>query len=172
MGQPEAWLRGPVPGIPDPLQPVAHALIAAREDVRPAVESLAPGQLWLPPGGAASVGYHLLHLAGSTDRLFTYARGGPLSAAQKATLAAERTLPEPRPPAYDLLSRWEEVVDRALAQLSETDERTVHAPRLVGRAQLPSSVLGLLAHAADHATRHVGQIITTAKILHGLSVGV
>ena len=92
--RPEAWQRGPVPGFPDQLQPVAHALIGAAEDVAEAVGGLSAVQLWVMPGGAASIGFHLLHLAGSTDRLFTYARGEGLSDAQKAALAAERALPD------------------------------------------------------------------------------
>ena len=166
--QPEAWLRGPVPGIAGALQPVAHAFIAAREDAADAVANLTPAQLWIAPGGAASVGFHLMHLAGSTDRLLTYARGDMLSDAQKAVLAAERTPPEPRPAAGDLLKAWDAQVERALAQLAGTREADLGAARAVGRAQLPTTMHGLLFHAAEHATRHAGQIITTAKIVRSL----
>lgn len=166
--RPEAWQRGPVPGIPDSLQPVAHALIGAGEDVADAVGDLTAPQLWLSPGGAAPVGFHLMHLAGSTDRLFTYARGEGLSDLQKAALAAERTLPDPRPALGDLLRGWQQTVERALSQLAGTDERQLGEPRGVGRLAVPSNVRGLLFHAAEHATRHVGQIITTAKIIKGM----
>jgi uncharacterized damage-inducible protein DinB len=165
---PEAWQRGPVPAIPDQLQPVAHALIGATEDVSAALAGLTASQLWLSPGGAASIGFHLMHLAGSTDRLFSYARGEGLSAAQKQALAAERALPEPRPTADALLRAWQETVDRALEHLARTPEADLGAPRGVGRMAVPSNVRGLLFHAAEHATRHVGQIITTAKIVTGL----
>jgi uncharacterized damage-inducible protein DinB len=165
--QPEAWQRGPVPGIPDQLQPVAHALIGAVEDAADAVSGLTASQLWLSPGGAASVGFHLMHLAGSTDRLLTYARGESLSDTQKGALAAERTLPEPRPDATELLRTWRQTVDRALAQLARTTDEELGAARGVGRMAMPSNVRGLLFHAAEHATRHVGQIITTAKIIRG-----
>ena len=166
--RPEAWQRGPVPGILDQLQPVAHALIGAAEDAADAVGGLTPAQLWLSPGGAASVGFHLMHLAGSTDRLFTYARGEALSAPQKDALAAERALSEPRPTADALLRVWRETVARTLEQLARTSEADLGAPRGVGRMAMPSNVRGLLFHAAEHATRHVGQIITTAKIVRGL----
>ena len=106
--RPEAWQRGPVPGIPDQLQPVAHALIGAAEDASDAVSGLGPSQVWLSPGGAASIGFHLRHLSGSTDRLFTYARGAGLSDGQKAALAAERILPDPRPEAAGLVRAWQE----------------------------------------------------------------
>jgi uncharacterized damage-inducible protein DinB len=165
---PEPWLRGPLPGISPVLQPVGHALVGAREDVHRATEALTPAQLWAHPGGAASIGFHLIHLAGSTDRLFTYARGAVLSDEQRASLAAERASPEPAPPLDTLLAAWRATVDRALDQLAQTPDATLGHVRLVGRAQLPSTVLGLLAHAAEHAQRHTGQVITTAKIVRAL----
>lgn len=167
---PEPWLRGDVAGIPGPLQPVAHALTAAVEDVAAATAGLSPAQLWVRPGGAPSVGWHLLHLAGSTDRLCAYARGETLSDAQKRELASETTLPEPPPNAGDLLARWQQVIDGVMHQLATTDESGLAAPRCVGRARLPSTVRGLLFHAAEHAQRHVGQIVTTARIVRGLGM--
>jgi hypothetical protein len=165
---PEPWLRGPVPGIPAVLQPAAHAFLLAREDVEAAVSGVTADQLWLQPGGAASLGFHLLHLTGSTDRLLTYARGEALSAAQRATLAAEGALAPPYPRLDELLRSWSKTVDGALRQLATTPETTVNESRLVGRSQLPSTVLGLLFHAAEHAQRHVGQIVTTAKVVRGV----
>ncbi|HEX5830091.1 MAG TPA: DinB family protein, partial [Gemmatimonadaceae bacterium] len=104
MTAPEPWLRGPVPGVPDELQPAAHALLQAREDLPRAAAGLAPTELWMRPGGAASVGFHLRHLAGSLDRLFTYARGESLSPAQLAALAAEQSPGDPPPDAATLLA--------------------------------------------------------------------
>jgi len=164
---PEPWLRGPLPGIPEPLQPAAHALTAALEDIAVAVADLTPSQIWMQPGGAASVGFHLMHLAGSTDRLFTYARGERLSEPQRAALKEEQLLSEPHPSADDLLRACRAAVDRALRQLAQTSEEDLSSQRLVGRAQLPATVRGLLFHGAEHAQRHVGQIITTAKIIRG-----
>jgi hypothetical protein len=171
ISQAEPWLRGPVPGIPALLQPVAHAFLLALEDVEAAVSDLTVYRLWLEPGGAASLGFHLVHLAGSTDRLLTYARGDSLSAAQRANLAAERTLTPPYPSLDDLLAAWRTTVEAALRQLAATPEPTLTNARLVGRAQLPSTVLGLLFHAAEHAQRHVGQIVTTAKIVRRIGSG-
>ena len=167
ISQPEPWLRGPVPGIPALLQPVAHAFLLALEDVETAVSDLTVDQLWLEPGGAASAGFHLVHLAGSTDRLLTYARGEALSASQRAALASERAMTAPYPPVGELLTGWRTTVEGALRQLATTPEATLTNARLVGRAQLPSTVLGLLFHAAEHAQRHVGQLVTTAKIIRG-----
>jgi uncharacterized damage-inducible protein DinB len=165
---PEPWLRGPLPGIPPLLQPAAHALVMAREDVDAALTGLTADQVWLEPGGIASLGFHVAHLAGSTDRLLTYARGESLTEAQRAALARERTLTEHRPAPQSLLMAWHEVVAAALRQLSLTPEATLLQPRLVGRARLPSSVLGLLFHAAEHASRHTGQIVTTSKLVRHL----
>jgi len=167
--QPEPWLRGPVPGIPGPLQPAAHALIMAREDVTAAVAGLSGEQLWTEPGGATPLGFHLAHLSGSTDRLLTYARGDALSQSQRETLSREKALTTTRPPLEELLKAWHHTVDAALAQLAATRIETLGDQRLVGRAQLPSTVLGLLFHAAEHASRHTGQIVTTAKIVRSRS---
>ena len=161
----EAWLSGPVAGVAPLLQPVAHALVQAGEDVPRAVEGLTPEQLWTRPGGAASVGFHLLHLAGSLDRLLTAARGEAPSDAQRQALAAERTAAGPTPALDELLSGFARALEASLQQVRATSPDTLLEPRAVGRAGLPSTVLGLLFHAAEHTTRHAGQVITTAKVV-------
>jgi hypothetical protein len=162
---PEVWLRGPVPGISPLLQPVAHALLQAVEEVRRVVGPLSASHLWARPGGGASVGFHVRHAAGSLDRLFTYARGEALSAEQRDFLAAEAEPGSPPEPAAALVAAFERQVGRALAQLRDTQESTLLEARGVGRLQLPSTVVGLLVHAAEHTQRHVGQIVTTARIV-------
>jgi uncharacterized damage-inducible protein DinB len=162
---PEPWLRGPLPGIPALLQPVGHALVMAREDVAAAVGDLGPDELWIQPGGVASIGFHLAHLSGSTDRLLTYARGALLSETQRAALAGEGAISTIRPPLAELLSRWDGTVSAAMQQLAATPESALTEPREVGRARLPSTVLGLLFHAAEHASRHTGQVVTTAMMV-------
>ncbi|HEX6747420.1 MAG TPA: DinB family protein [Longimicrobium sp.] len=169
MSQPEPWLRGPVPEIPPLLMPVAHALIMAREDVAAALADLTADELWSRPGGAAAAGFHALHLAGSLDRLFTYARGEQLSDEQFAALRREQAPGEPPPGARELTRVVENAVETALAQLRATDAATLLDPREVGRQRLPSNVLGLLFHAAEHTMRHVGQLVTTAKIVRGIA---
>src|SRR4051794_24327541 len=116
------------------------------------------------PAGRPSVGFHLRHAAGSLDRLFTYARGEALSAEQRAFLAAEAEPGSPPEPAAALVAAFERQVGHALAQLRETRESTLLETRGVGRLQLPSTVVGLLVHAAEHTQRHVGQIVPTARI--------
>ena len=180
---PEVWLRGPVPGIPALLQPVAHALMQAREEVTALMEEFPEEYLWQRPAGVASPGFHLQHLAGVLDRLFTYAAGKPLSGEQLAQLAAEgtpsaeRTVDPGGPPGTggvpgangpsirDLTDRFDRQVDKALDQLKQTPEDTLTTARGVGRAQLPSTVLGLLVHAAEHTQRHTGQLLVTVRVL-------
>ena len=105
--QPEVWLRGPLPDYPDELQPVAHSLLQVREEIA-AVAVLAPEHLWARPGGAASIGFHLRHLAGSLDRLLTYARGGRLNAAQRQALVGLRNS---RQISSDVMRRVEHELD-------------------------------------------------------------
>jgi uncharacterized damage-inducible protein DinB len=162
--QPEAWLRGPIEGVDPFLMPAAHALVQCREDVAAAAGPLAVEHLWARPGGAASIAFHLRHIAGSLDRLLTYARGESLSDAQRAAARAEQDDARDRD-ARALLDEVGAAVDRALAQLRATPRDHLLEPRPVGRAGAPSNVLGLLVHAAEHAQRHAGQVITTARIL-------
>lgn len=165
---PEPWLRGPVEGISPLLQPAAHAFIMSIEDCEAAARDLSDADVWVQPGGAASIGFHLRHLAGSTDRLLTYARGESLSPAQKAALAAERSPGDPPATLAELVAGWRAGVHQALEQLAAVPVASLLDFRGVGRAQLPSNVIGLLFHAAEHAARHTGQVVTTAKILkHG-----
>lgn len=166
---PEVWLRGSVvPGISPLLQPVAHALLQAVEDIRRAATPLSVDLLWTRPGGAPSVGFHVRHAAGSLDRLLTYARGEGLTEEQRDFLAQEAEPGDPPSEAVSLVLAFERQVELALEQLRSTPESTFLEPRGVGRLRLPSSVVGLLVHAAEHTQRHVGQIVTTARIVQAL----
>jgi uncharacterized damage-inducible protein DinB len=163
---PEVWLRGPLPDYIDELQPVAHSLLQVREEIE-AVVSLPLEKLWARPGGAASIGFHLKHLAGSLDRLLTYANGRQLNAAQRQALVDEQRSDNPTDQPDVLVRAAQSVIDRALNQVRTTPLCTLDEAREVGRDRLPSTVLGLLFHAAEHAQRHSAQIITTAKIIVG-----
>jgi uncharacterized damage-inducible protein DinB len=152
-----------LPDVIPELQPVAQSLLQVREEIA-AAASLAPEQLWTRPGGAASIGFHLVHLAGSLDRLLTYARGNALNAAQRAALAAEAA--EDKSQTADaLVGAALSAIDQALAHVRGTPLCTLDETREVGRARLPSTVLGLLFHAAEHAQRHSAQIITMVKVV-------
>jgi hypothetical protein len=165
---PEVWLRGPVPGISPTLQPAAHALLQVREEVARMAGGAVPEELWTAPGGAASAGFHLRHLAGSIDRIYTYARGEALSEAQHAALAAEQEPGDPPATGAQLVGLVERAIDAALVQLRETPDVVLGEARAVGRRRLPSTTLGLLFHGAEHAQRHAGQIVTTLRIVRGL----
>ena len=160
----EVWLRGPLPGVPPLLQPVAHALLQARDELNAALHDFPPALLNERPGGLASVGFHLQHLAGVLNRLLTYARAEALTESQLADFNAE-TPPLPIAPdtAKRLVARFNAEVDAALQQLSATPEARLTEPRGVGRTQVPSTVIGLLVHAAEHTTRHLGQLLVMAQ---------
>ena len=159
---PEVWLRGPIDGVPPLLQPVAHGLLQCREEVERLLGGMRVDRLWRRPGTAASIGYHILHAIGSLDRLLTYARGATLSEAQLQVLAQEAEA-DPDVTADDLLAAFDAAVERALDQLRGTSDATLTDARVVGRGRLPSTVIGLLFHAAEHTQRHVGQAVTTSK---------
>ena len=160
--QTEAWQRGPVPGFEPLRMPVVHALIQAREDLERLVTTVPPDHVWRRPGGAASIGFHVRHAGGALDRLFTYARGESLSAAQRAALKAEGEPGDPPASLAAVVADVNRIIEAAFQQLRETPRESLLDDRKVGRAGLPATVLGLLFHAAEHTTRHVGQAITTA----------
>jgi hypothetical protein len=160
----EAWQRGPVPGFEPLLMPVVHALIQAREDLERLITSVPPEHVWRRPGGAASIGFHVRHAGGALDRLFTYARGEVLSNEQRDALKAEGEPGDPPAPLTAVVADVGRIIDAAMDQLRATPRESLLDDRKVGRASLPATVLGLLFHAAEHTTRHVGQAITTALI--------
>lgn len=164
----EAWLRGPVDGIPPLLQPVAHALIQAREEIAVILEGFADSQLWEKPAGVASPGFHLQHIRGVIDRLLTYARGEMLNTEQLNDLKTEGKAPSPACTAKELLAALNLQVDNALDQMRGTHEAILTEHRGVGRAQLPSTVIGLLMHAAEHTQRHTGQLLVTVRWLNAV----
>lgn len=161
----EVWQRGPVQNIPPLLQPVAHALLQAREELTVLTDNFPDALLWEKPAGLASPGFHLQHLSGVLDRVFTYARGQMLTIDQLAQLKAEDVSPNPALSVNELTARFHAQVDKALAQLAQTDEATLTDFRGVGRQLIPSTVIGLLVHAAEHTMRHLGQLHVTIRVL-------
>ncbi|WP_207534766.1 DinB family protein [Desertivirga arenae] len=161
----EYWQRGPVPEVPALLQPVAHALLQAREEVNEMMNEFPDELLWERPAQLASCAFHLQHLSGVIDRLFTYARAEALNEQQFVELANEKREKLPELSVEVLLKRFQLQVEKALEQLKATDEKTLNDFRPVGRAGLPTNVLGLLFHSAEHTMRHVGQLLTTATLV-------
>jgi hypothetical protein len=166
-----AWLRGPIEGIDPLLAPAAHALVQTDEDIAEAVRGLTPAQVWMQPGGAASIGFHLRHVIGSVDRMLTYAKGKSLDMHQRAFLEMETEPCDPPTGPESLVAGVHAAVESALRVYAHTPREALLEPRTVGRKALPTTVIGLLFHAAEHAQRHAGQIATTAKIVRGLKLG-
>lgn len=154
-------MRGPLPGVPAMLQPVGHALLQATEEVESALEGFDETYLWTKPAGMASVGFHLRHITGVVDRLFTYAKASALSSPQFDYLTNEGIANNDN--VLTLVDRFKEQVQRAITQLQQTPETELLAARGIGRKQIPTNTIGLLFHAAEHTQRHVGQLLVTVK---------
>ena len=166
--QMEFWQKGPVEGIVPLLQPVAHAILQAHHEVHLAMHDFPGGLLWQRPSGVASPAFHLQHLSGVLDRLFTYARGEQLSPKQLNVLRDEGK-ENSTIHLTDLLIHFSRQVEKAIQQLKETKEDSILEVRYVGRKRIPSNVLGLLFHAAEHVQRHTGQLLVTARIAKQLA---
>ncbi|MBO0727247.1 MAG: DinB family protein [Blastocatellia bacterium] len=164
----EPWLRGPLPGISRLTMPAAHALAQSRADIAMRAAGLSIEQVWMEPGGGPSVGFHLRHIAGSIDRLLTYAAGGNLTDDQFHFLSEERIAGTPPTEATQLIAAAQSEIDEALNVIRATPDEILFEARAVGRAKLPTSVFGLLFHIAEHTQRHTGQLIATARIVRGL----
>lgn len=162
---PEPWMRGPVEGVAPLLQPVAHSLTYVREELHRALPGVAEQHLWARPADLGSIGFHVRHIASSLDRLCTYARDEVLSPEQLAALKSDGEPGTPPPDVSTLLALADGALDKAMAQVRQTDAATLTDIRVVGRLRLQSTVIGLLFHAAEHAQRHVGQIVTLSRML-------
>jgi uncharacterized damage-inducible protein DinB len=162
----EVWLRGKLPAISDLLQPAAHALLQAREDVNMIMEDFPEDLLWKNLAGRASVGFHLQHLTGVLDRMLTYAEENELSEEQFFALNMEGD-PQASKGSKVLTLAFDQEVDEAILYLQKTPESILTEYRSVGRKKLPSSVIGILFHAAEHLQRHVGQLLVTASVVRG-----
>ena len=159
----ELWLAGPIDGVSPFLMPAAHTFLQVRQDVPALLAGLSLEQIWHKPGRSAAIGFHSVHLAGATDRLMTYARGGQLSETQIAEMRLEATISGLA--GSDIVARVHRAIDAALGQIRATSDDELLVVRGVGRKQLPSNTLGLISHAAEHALRHAGQLATLRKVI-------
>jgi uncharacterized damage-inducible protein DinB len=167
MAETEWWPRGPIDGVPAMLQPVAHILLQVRDSVHELTDGLTVEQFNARPAGVASVAFHVRHIPGVIDRLFTYARGESLNENQFAALRRESE-PLSESEIGPAIAAVDSRVDAALAELKSIDASTLADFRGVGRAKLPSTVIGCLVHGAEHAMRHVGQLSATARVVREL----
>ena len=157
----EPWMRGPLPGVEPLVMPVFFSFTMVREDLALHTEGITQEQLWRRVGSLPALGFHLRHIAGSVDRLTTYLMNGALTDEQLAFLREEGTAGASLP---ELLLAVDATLLATEARLRMLDAATIHEPRYTGRKRLPTTVLGLLVHIAEHTQRHLGQAITTAKI--------
>ncbi len=166
--KPEVWQRGPLQSIPPLLQPVAHALLQAAEEVQELTNDFPDHLLWERPANVASPAFHLQHLTGVLDRLFTYAKRQPLTEQQLHALAIEGDQAQTNLNTIELVELFNRQVELSIAGLSSVDESTLTDARTIGRKEIPTTLIGLYVHAAEHTMRHVGQLHVTIKILNGL----
>ena len=157
---PEPWLRGTHTDLPIIVRAVTHALELADEEVDRWCTGLSNEQMQVRPLGLESISFQILHMAGSVDRLLTYAEGRTLSTAQRESLTSELHNAANRD---QILAAWKSVFVEAVQRLLRFSD--FEASRSVGSKRLPSTVGSLLIHIADHTQRHVGQMIATAKVL-------
>lgn len=158
----EAWLEGKIEGVSLMLMPTAHALVQSARDIEKACENLTTEEIRREIAGAASINFHLKHISGSIDRLLTYAKGLPLNDEQFEFSANENRADSD---AEIQIKRTLKSIEKMIEEIKQTPEEILFEPRTVGRKNLPTNVFGLLFHIAEHTQRHVGQIITTAKIV-------
>ena len=161
----ERWLRGPVDGIVPLLQPAAHAILQSRDEIQEGFRDFPATLIWERPEGVASVAFHLQHIPGVLDRMFTYAKGEPLVQEQLDYMIAEGKEND-NITLQSLLEHFSIQVDRCIEQLRNTPENELLQARSVGRKQIPSNVIGLLFHGAEHIQRHTGQLLVTSRVVN------
>jgi uncharacterized damage-inducible protein DinB len=163
---PEPWLRGTLTDVPPVHRGALHALELAKEDIGRWCRSLTDAQLNARPAGVASVAFHLRHIARSVDRLLTYAEDKQLRGAQLDALESEF---DATATAQELFSEFETALGAAAPRIRALVRVPLDEARHVGRKKLPTTVGGLLVHVAEHTQRHVGQAITTAKVVRAMN---
>jgi len=161
----EPWLRGTHAEVPAAGRAVLHALDLALDDITKWTEGLTDVEVHAQPLGLTSIAFHLRHIGRSTDRLLTYAEGGQLSSDQLALLKAEQRGSETL---AELLAEVEASFSNAADRVGVLATADLNLFRGVGRKRWPTSIGGALVHVADHTQRHVGQVVTTAKVLKAL----
>jgi uncharacterized damage-inducible protein DinB len=157
---PEPWLRGPLAGVHSLVMPVFFSFAMVREDLARHTAGLEPAQIWRV-AGANSVGFQLKHIAGSVDRITSYLMEQPLTAAQMEFLRQESSGSEDLPA---LLALVENSLAHSEDRLRQVDPAWIYDARTVGRRALPTTVIGLLVHLAEHTQRHLGQAVTLSKL--------
>jgi uncharacterized damage-inducible protein DinB len=161
----EPWLRGTHTDVPPVGRAVLHALELAVDDAHRWTEGLSDLEIHSRAFGLMPVAAQIKHIAGSVDRLLTYAEGSQLSDQQLSAMKAEQSGSQTR---EQLLAELETAISQASDRVRALATADLTADRRVGRKSLPTTLGGALIHVADHTQRHVGQLVTTAKVLKSL----
>lgn len=161
----EPWLRGTLTEVDAIQRAVLHALELAHEDVERWSADLSDAELEMKPLDLPSVGRQMRHIVRSLDRLLTYAEAMQLSSEQLEALKAEADGSTSR---KDLFAEFEMGISSAMERVRAVRPENYEEIRGVGRKMLPTTLGGLLVHCADHTQRHVGQMVTTAKVVMAL----
>ena len=162
---PEPWLRGPLEGVSPLFAPTLYAFEQVREDLLKHTHALTGQHVWLRPYGLAPLGFQLRHIAGSVERLGTYLLGQELTPQQLAALQREM---DPGEELTALLHKVNRALDDVERIIRATPEQSAREPRYVGRKKLPTTVIGLIIHIAEHTLRHTGQAISAAKLARAM----
>jgi len=160
--QAEPWLRGPIPGVDPLVAPVFASFAQVREDLAAHTKGLSDADVWRSIDGIPALGFQLRHIAGSVERLTAYLMGGQLTNDQIAVMQQEGT---PEGALTELLAGVDAALARSEHRLKTLDPASIYGRRSIGRKRLPSTVIGLIVHLAEHTQRHLGQAITTTKLL-------
>jgi len=161
----EPWMSGSHTDVPAVGRAVLHALELALDDLTKWTAGLTDAEVHAHPLGLPSVAFHLKHIARSVDRILSYAEGSQLSAEQLVVLKTEQSGDEGL---AALLAEVEVSFSNAAERVRVLATADFETFRGIGRKQLPASLGGALIHVADHTLRHVGQVVTTAKVLVAL----
>ncbi len=160
----EPWMRGTHRELDAVRRAVVHALELAEEDVERWCAGLTDAEMFARPAGLPAVAFHLRHIARSLDRLLTYAEDRGLDEAQLAGLGTE----EAPGSGAEVMEEFRSGLRTAKERVQSFEPTSYELERGVGRQRLPTTVTGLLIHCAEHTARHVGQAVTTAKVVRAL----
>jgi len=158
----EPWMSGTLPDLPPVIAALLYSFQQAREDLEKYTSGLTDGQLWRRDGDIGSVGFHIRHIAGSVDRLVTYASGQSLSAARMQVLREEDS--DLGPTREELLKLLDDKLTQAEKNIRSLDPATFADIREIGRKRMAVPLGVLLVHISEHTQRHVGAAIVTAKL--------
>jgi uncharacterized damage-inducible protein DinB len=158
----EPWLRGTLTEVDAVRRQVLHALELAEEDCERWCAGLSLEELEARPLGLPSVGFQMRHIVRSLDRLLTYLEERSLTEEQMVALRSEMETASSR---AELFAEFEVGMATAAARVRAIVPGSYEEVRWVGRDRLPSTIGGLMVHCAEHTQRHVGQMVTTAKVV-------